>query len=102
MIRRPPKSTLFPYTTLFRSHRRVIGAVDREADQLGGAVRRAHREGVDMRAGDDTAELHSQLQHRALLDRVGVAAVGLQAEAAEIAGRRAHRGLEMILAGVDV
>src|SRR5256885_14552088 len=23
MIRRPPRSTLFPYTTLFRSHRRV-------------------------------------------------------------------------------
>src|SRR3712207_7583886 len=29
MIRRPPRSTLFPYTTLFRSDRRVIegGAV---------------------------------------------------------------------------
>src|SRR2546425_5763875 len=25
MIRRPPRSTLFPYTTLFRSHRRVAG-----------------------------------------------------------------------------
>src|SRR2546427_3188815 len=25
MIRRPPRSTLFPYTTLFRSHR-VLGA----------------------------------------------------------------------------
>src|SRR2546422_8547479 len=28
MIRRPPRSTLFPYTTLFRS-RRQIGRVDR-------------------------------------------------------------------------
>src|SRR2546425_11243850 len=29
MIRRPPRSTLFPYTTLFRSHldRRRVGAV---------------------------------------------------------------------------
>src|SRR3712207_8958646 len=26
MIRRPPRSTLFPYTTLFRSRRRRIGA----------------------------------------------------------------------------
>src|SRR3989449_10785383 len=26
MIRRPPRSTLFPYTTLFRSHIRVGGA----------------------------------------------------------------------------
>src|SRR3989442_7804987 len=28
MIRRPPRSTLFPYTTLFRSHRRLRRAVD--------------------------------------------------------------------------
>src|SRR2546427_9759224 len=28
MIRRPPRSTLFPYTTLFRSHARA-GGVDR-------------------------------------------------------------------------
>src|SRR2546423_4921381 len=26
MIRRPPRSTLFPYTTLFRSHRRAAFA----------------------------------------------------------------------------
>src|SRR5256886_16760430 len=26
MIRRPPRSTLFPYTTLFRSHLHVLGA----------------------------------------------------------------------------
>src|SRR2546425_3751306 len=26
MIRRPPRSTLFPYTTLFRSRRRATGA----------------------------------------------------------------------------
>src|SRR3712207_7955836 len=25
MIRRPPRSTLFPYTTLFRSHKRRLG-----------------------------------------------------------------------------
>src|SRR5260221_5426942 len=28
MIRRPPRSTLFPYTTLFRSHRDVELAVE--------------------------------------------------------------------------
>src|SRR3712207_7439003 len=27
MIRRPPRSTLFPYTTLFRSHPLVVAAV---------------------------------------------------------------------------
>src|SRR2546425_8232068 len=46
MIRRPPRSTLFPYTTLFRSGRRGIvqrqfgvRAVD-EADRLRGLTRR--------------------------------------------------------------
>src|SRR3712207_7886896 len=32
MIRRPPRSTLFPYTTLFRSH----GLLDRPLDAVGG------------------------------------------------------------------
>src|SRR2546426_8294064 len=27
MIRRPPRSTLFPYTTLFRSHPRFVGPI---------------------------------------------------------------------------
>src|SRR2546429_5376838 len=32
MIRRPPRSTLFPYTTLFRSRGRGNGAARREHD----------------------------------------------------------------------
>src|SRR5258708_14381005 len=28
MIRRPPRSTLFPYTTLFRSHEHGLGVCD--------------------------------------------------------------------------
>src|SRR3712207_6884720 len=28
MIRRPPRSTLFPYTTLFRSHAALLGRVE--------------------------------------------------------------------------
>src|SRR5438445_3900001 len=36
MIRRPPRSTLFPYTTLFRSHRHTDGrAMLREIRDLG-------------------------------------------------------------------
>src|SRR2546430_12271705 len=31
MIRRPPRSTLFPYTTLFRSHSRISGSQIRVA-----------------------------------------------------------------------
>src|SRR5260370_2260902 len=34
MIRRPPRSTLFPYTTLFRSAIERLGEVDRVADRL--------------------------------------------------------------------
>src|SRR2546430_5176738 len=37
MIRRPPRSTLFPYTTLFRSHR-VLPGLER-AEQRGHQVR---------------------------------------------------------------
>src|SRR6266511_6381241 len=44
MIRRPPRSTLFPYTTLFRSHRAGrVGCANpgpRRADGHGGAGRR--------------------------------------------------------------
>src|SRR5256885_8393277 len=41
MIRRPPRSTLFPYTTLFRSH----------PPRLAGG--RRHGEPEDRRAGED-------------------------------------------------
>src|SRR2546423_3949644 len=34
MIRRPPRSTLFPYTTLFRSARVLESAQERAADQV--------------------------------------------------------------------
>src|SRR2546422_2234092 len=36
MIRRPPRSTLFPYTTLFRSHEALAerGATDRLEERL--------------------------------------------------------------------
>src|SRR2546429_4258754 len=40
MIRRPPRSTLFPYTTLFRSHRLVEDFVARLARRLRAVHRR--------------------------------------------------------------
>src|SRR3989449_8093608 len=62
MIRRPPRSTLFPYTTLFRScvpghgHRRV----DHDADSR--AVHRADRRGdAAARSEEHTSELQSRL-----------------------------------------
>src|SRR5687767_15415965 len=42
MIRRPPRSTLFPYTTLFRSDKKkMIGLVERVA--AGGGTRKVVR-----------------------------------------------------------
>src|ERR1039458_10705444 len=42
MIRRPPRSTLFPYTTLFRSHlyRTPVGGGQPQKIELNGAVDR--------------------------------------------------------------
>src|SRR3712207_7810379 len=44
MIRRPPRSTLFPYTTLFRS---VAGPWDRRRDRLLHPLHRAQERGPD-------------------------------------------------------
>src|SRR3712207_9378098 len=38
MIRRPPRSTLFPYTTLYRSLERAAGALMRVGQGLHGAI----------------------------------------------------------------
>src|SRR5687768_17742248 len=62
MIRRPPRSTLFPYTTLFRSGRAAHDAVDVE----GRRGRRGHRHGAPVpgrrrRSEEHTSELQSRL-----------------------------------------
>src|SRR3712207_8147892 len=54
MIRRPPRSTLFPYTTLFRSVRRDARVPGIRVARPAGrpAVRVALGAGVQLRAGD--------------------------------------------------
>src|SRR3712207_6929888 len=42
MIRRPPRSTLFPYTTLFRSQRRWPLVRGRGVDEVAREARRLH------------------------------------------------------------
>src|SRR3712207_8221794 len=54
MIRRPPRSTLFPYTTLFRS----LGVA---AEELEGAAEAEQRVVVGRRARDDGVELVRRL-----------------------------------------
>src|SRR3712207_7801124 len=57
MIRRPPRSTLFPYTTLFRSGRGVQPDVDGRRGQRQGEVRGGVADGDrdEAGAGDDRA-----------------------------------------------
>src|SRR2546429_5351867 len=54
MIRRPPRSTLFPYTTLFRSLQRMLGLVG--GQQHGHAACTQHG-----RSEEHTSELQSRL-----------------------------------------
>src|SRR2546422_3963468 len=74
MIRRPPRSTLFPYTTLFRSHVQVHRPARDTAfslrprvelhhlQLLGPAAQRAsHRAGRAARSEEHTSELQSRL-----------------------------------------
>src|SRR3989475_2986948 len=58
MIRRPPKSTLFPYTTLFRSR----GGSLRHLPRLSGRMpdERLRRTGRARRSEEHTSELQSQ------------------------------------------
>src|SRR2546430_6648716 len=75
MIRRPPRSTLFPYTTLFRSqhhpHRVPELRVERPLEQLQGALGVLRLLHVDARSEEHTSELQSQsnLVCRLLLEK---------------------------------
>src|SRR5438105_8556800 len=46
-IRRPPRSTLFPYTTLFRSDRKPTGTYYRVAYHVGGKRHRLHHNDLE-------------------------------------------------------
>src|SRR2546427_4791619 len=59
MIRRPPRSTLFPYTTLFRSQ-----SPDRKADHaVDGRLTRAHRQWDHARLSPGTRQAGSGAHH---------------------------------------
>src|SRR5438105_7104972 len=68
MIRRPPRSTLFPYTTLFRSRLRTeveVLQIEHEADKEDlfesmRALRKLRRDGPD-RSEEHTSELQSRV-----------------------------------------
>src|SRR5271170_8366389 len=55
MIRRPPRSTLFPYTTLFRSRAVLLFAAGRRSQDVRGPVRSGRR------SEEHTSELQSRV-----------------------------------------
>src|SRR5205809_1549007 len=62
MIRRPPRSTLFPYTTLFRSAQQVVKVVHGElVELLGGSGHRLSPAAHPPRSEEHTSELQSRL-----------------------------------------
>src|SRR5258708_30567214 len=67
MIRRPPRSTLFPYTTLFRSHQNGVAAHNLRALYLAVRPHRNHQ----LRSEEHTSELQSpdHLVYRLLLEK---------------------------------
>src|SRR2546423_11858871 len=73
MIRRPPRSTLFPYTTLFRSHRHsekggamTVGIIG--AGKIGTAIaRHLTKSGYDVIVSNRSEEHTSELQSLAYL-----------------------------------
>src|SRR5207253_8045858 len=67
MIRRPPRSTLFPYTTLFRSVLDVSGPVERTGKARGTDL----LDGTVTRSEEHTSELQSRghLVCRLLLEK---------------------------------
>src|SRR2546427_9334515 len=72
MIRRPPRSTLFPYTTLFRSRERLRLDALRRVDQEDRALARRERAAdLVVRSEEHTSELQSQsnLVCRLLLEK---------------------------------
>src|SRR2546427_8186992 len=78
MIRRPPRSTLFPYTTLFRSTRIESGWLDASGFELPSGLTREPRssavrslDNAPRRSEEHTSELQSQsnLVCRLLLEK---------------------------------
>src|SRR5258708_22095598 len=76
MIRRPPRSTLFPYTTLFRSlktlkARREAAGLDPKEEEFLKSIEGAHRLLSSPRSEEHTSELQSpdHLVCRLLLEK---------------------------------
>src|SRR5947207_12126892 len=71
MIRRPPRSTLFPYTTLFRSDHMCMPSRAPAMPKHSNVCTRSTRRRKSLRSEEHTSELqsHSDLVCRLLLEK---------------------------------
>src|SRR2546427_11702632 len=92
MIRRPPRSTLFPYTTLFRSHPVVPAHTGREPER-----QRLLVSGPPPRAG----EVGLRVQRRVVPREGGEEHVALHLLGERMDGEQRIDGLELGAGGVD-
>src|SRR2546422_9200687 len=99
MIRRPPRSTLFPYTTLFRSRRRRLGLRRRRRERSEhhhgegeGAERRVARAARRRAAGPRPLEVAGDGQPRSNNRRIRSASMKIGRascrESVDLGGRR--------------
>src|SRR2546427_6125100 len=84
MIRRPPRSTLFPYTTLFRSPRRPRHLLAHAGERAGRGLHGDDRPGdtgepLTTRSEEHTSELQSQsnLVCRLLLEKKNIKRINM-------------------------
>src|SRR5258708_15174908 len=89
MIRRPPRSTLFPYTTLFRSR------IDRAQHGIGRHLRSRGDDDDVPGAGDDLCETRSE-EHTSELQSPDHLVCRLLLEKKKKRGRRQMRQLSLI------
>src|SRR3712207_8636441 len=84
MIRRPPRSTLFPYTTLFRS----LSSVPTEIDQVERQIRQLEIEQVAVANDETAAERREQIERELAELRETVAGIDRKSTRSELQSRQ--------------
>src|SRR5260370_23580224 len=91
MIRRPPRSTLFPYTTLFRSDEDI--ALRAANERVVAALAEKARGDGEFRSEEHTSELQSHLNLvcRLLLEKKKSRRITMRGERARDEGEERHQ-----------
>src|SRR2546426_6088137 len=107
MIRRPPRSTLFPYTTLFRSHRappadaRSRTRIPSDREQLAGAPGEARRHRVAARCGTPQGAAPAAPDRHRALPGGTARRPGMAVHLDQWAARVRHRLARLVSRGAD-